>query len=79
MQDVCRYWRDGYDWRAQEARLNRFDQFITEIDGLDIHFVHQAIATSRGAAAGHHPRLARIDRRVPQGHRAAVEPHCARR
>ena len=41
MQDVCRYWRDGYDWRAQEARLNRFDQFVTEIDGLDIHFVHQ--------------------------------------
>jgi len=41
MQDVCRYWRDGYDWRAQEARLNRFDQFITEVDGLDIHFVHR--------------------------------------
>jgi len=41
MQDVCRYWRDGYDWRAQEARLNRFEQFITEIDGLDIHLVHQ--------------------------------------
>ena len=35
------YWRDGYDWRAQESRLNRFDQFITAIDGLDIHFVHQ--------------------------------------
>jgi len=41
MQDMCRYWRDDYDWRAQESRLNRFDQFVTEIDGLDIHFVHQ--------------------------------------
>ncbi len=35
------YWADGYDWRAREARLNRFDQYVTEIDGLDIHFIHQ--------------------------------------
>ena len=40
VQDVCRYWADGYDWRAREAALNRFDQFTTEIDGLDVHFVH---------------------------------------
>ena len=41
VQDICRYWGDGYDWRAREALLNRFDQFVTPIDGLDIHFVHQ--------------------------------------
>jgi epoxide hydrolase len=41
VQDVCHYWGDGYDWRDREARLNRFTQFLTEIDGLDIHFVHQ--------------------------------------
>jgi pimeloyl-ACP methyl ester carboxylesterase len=40
VQDVCAYWADEYDWRAREALLNRFDQFVTEIDGLDIHFVH---------------------------------------
>ncbi len=40
VQDVARYWADTYDWRAREALLNRFDQYITEIDGLDIHFVH---------------------------------------
>ena len=34
------YWRHGYDWRACEARLNLFGQFITEIAGLDIHFLH---------------------------------------
>jgi epoxide hydrolase len=34
------YWRDGYDWRAAEARLNAHPQFITEIDGQDIHFLH---------------------------------------
>ncbi|MDH3679066.1 MAG: epoxide hydrolase 1 [Acidimicrobiia bacterium] len=40
VQEVCRYWADDYDWRAREAALNRFDQFMTTIDGVDIHFVH---------------------------------------
>lgn len=40
VQDVCRYWADEYDWTAREARLNAFGQFTTEIDGLDIHFLH---------------------------------------
>jgi pimeloyl-ACP methyl ester carboxylesterase len=35
------YWRDKYDWRAQERRLNEFEQFKTRIDGVDIHFIHQ--------------------------------------
>ena len=33
-------WRDGFDWRAAEARMNEFPQFTTEIDGQDIHFIH---------------------------------------
>jgi len=40
MREICRYWAETYDWRAREARLNRFAQFTTEIDGLDIHFLH---------------------------------------
>jgi pimeloyl-ACP methyl ester carboxylesterase len=40
IQALARYWADEYDWRKCEARLNAFPQFITEIDGLDIHFVH---------------------------------------
>ena len=40
LKDVCRYWADDYDWRARERALNRFDQFITEIDRVGIHFVH---------------------------------------
>lgn len=39
-RELAEYWAAEYDWRAREARLNRFDQFITEIDGLDIHFIH---------------------------------------
>jgi pimeloyl-ACP methyl ester carboxylesterase len=40
-QEVARYWADSYDWRERERLLNRFDQFVTEIDGVDIHFIHQ--------------------------------------
>jgi len=40
MQALARYWVTEYDWRACEARLNAVPQFITEIDGLDIHFIH---------------------------------------
>jgi pimeloyl-ACP methyl ester carboxylesterase len=40
MQRLVDYWRTGYDWRKAEARLNALPQFITEIDGLDIHFIH---------------------------------------
>ena len=40
VRDLCRYWADDYDWRATEARLNRWPQFRTEIDGLGIHFMH---------------------------------------
>ena len=39
-QEVCEYWLNSYDWRARETLLNQFEQFITEINGLDIHFIH---------------------------------------
>ena len=40
MQELARYWATEYDWRACEARLNALPQFTTEIDGVDIHFLH---------------------------------------
>ena len=40
MQELARYWGTDYDWRKCEAKLNALPQFITEIDGLDIHFIH---------------------------------------
>src|SRR6185369_5353998 len=40
IQQVLDYWKAKYDWRKVETRLNSYPQFITEIDGLDIHFVH---------------------------------------
>src|ERR1700743_407001 len=40
MRGLARYWQTEYDWRKVEARLNALPQFVTEIDGLDIHFIH---------------------------------------
>src|ERR671910_278148 len=40
MEKLARYWATEYDWRKIEAKLNAVPNFITEIDGLDIHFIH---------------------------------------
>ena len=40
MQELARYWATDHDWRKAEAKLNAYPQFVTNIDGLDIHFIH---------------------------------------
>ncbi len=40
IQELARYWAADYDWRTCEAKLNALPHFMTEIDGLDIHFIH---------------------------------------
>jgi pimeloyl-ACP methyl ester carboxylesterase len=40
LQEFVRYWGTGYDWRKAEAKLNALPQFVTNIDGLDVHFIH---------------------------------------
>lgn len=40
LRDLVAYWLDGYDWRGWEARLNSYPQFVTTIDGVDLHFLH---------------------------------------
>jgi epoxide hydrolase len=40
LKDLAGYWRDGYDWRKQEASLNELPQFTTTIDGANVHFLH---------------------------------------
>ncbi|MDA8032136.1 MAG: epoxide hydrolase 1, partial [Alphaproteobacteria bacterium] len=41
MKALCAYWVDAYDWRAHETRLNAFAHYLTEIDGMDVHFIHE--------------------------------------
>lgn len=40
LADLCAYWRDGFDWRTHEARLNAFPQFKVPLAGIDLHFLH---------------------------------------
>src|SRR5947207_5072163 len=40
IQELARYWETDYDWRKAEAKLNALPQFTTEVDGVDIHFIH---------------------------------------
>jgi len=52
VRELASYWRDEYDWRVHEARLNGFDQFVTTIDGARVHFLHV-----RSASAGAMPLI----------------------
>jgi microsomal epoxide hydrolase len=40
LREIVHYWLDAYDWRVHEARLNRYEQFITTVEGQRIHFLH---------------------------------------
>jgi Epoxide hydrolase N terminus len=52
IQNLARYWATDYDWRKCEAKLNALPQFLTEIDGLDIHFIHVRSKLSGEVRAG---------------------------
>jgi hypothetical protein len=41
LQNLVRYWQDGYQWRKHEAFLNSFNQFKASIDGIGVHFIHE--------------------------------------
>ena len=41
MKELCTYWLDEFDWRAQEAAINRFAHFIAPVDGINLHFIHE--------------------------------------
>lgn len=45
VRELCEYWRDGYNWREQEAAINRFELFRCEVDGIDLHFWWRRSAT----------------------------------
>ena len=61
LQDLARYWATDYDWRKCEAKLNALPQFITEIDGLDIHFIHVRSKHENALPSHRLARMARLD------------------
>ncbi len=74
-QALARYWGSDYDWRKCEARLNALPQFITEIDGLDIHFIHVRSKHENASAAHRHARMARLCCRAAENHRSADQSY----
>lgn len=52
-RELCRYWLDEYDWAKAQARLNRFPEFRTTIDGLEIHFIHVRSPYESAVPGGH--------------------------
>ena len=56
MQKLAHYWETDYDWRKAEARLNALPQFVSTIDGLDIHFIHVRSKHDRCSARQVHAR-----------------------
>ena len=58
LESLVRYWRDGFDWRAQERALNRFEQFTTQIDGITLHFIRIYYETAHSTTA---PAARRIE------------------
>ena len=60
LQALVRYWGTDYDWRQAEAKLNAWPQFMTTIDGVDIHFIHVAFAAPQRPAPDHDAWLARL-------------------
>ena len=77
-QALASYWATEYDWRKVEARLNAIPQFVTEIDGQDIHVHPRPLEARKCAAADHHARLARLDHRADESYRSADRSYGAR-
>ena len=60
IKELVEYWRTGFDWRAQEANLNSFPQFRTQVDGMGIHFYHVKGNGPQSDPHHRHPRLAQF-------------------
>ena len=49
MRELCDYWVRDYDWRRHEAHLNTFENYVANVDGIDLHFIHHRAPRSDGA------------------------------
>jgi hypothetical protein len=67
LQQLCTYWRTEYDWRAAEHRLNRWPQYLIDIDELTVHYFHLPSASSSAVAFAPYARLAGVFLRIRAG------------
>ena len=74
LAEMVEHWRTAFDWRAQEARINAYPHYLTEIDGQTIHFLHVPSADPEAHAAAARPHLPGLVPRLPRHDRAADRP-----
>ncbi len=74
LKELAEYWRDGYDWRAHEARAEQVPAVHHRDRRAERPLPARPLARAGRAAADPHPRLARLDRGVPERHRPADRP-----
>jgi hypothetical protein len=75
VRELARYWATDYNWRTCEAKLNTLPHFITEIDGIGIHFIHVRSKHEDALPLCHKPRMARLDHRATEDHRSTDRSH----
>jgi microsomal epoxide hydrolase len=73
LRKLIGYWLDGFDWRAQEARLNAFPQFTVPLHGIDLHFLHVE-ARGRARSRSCSRTAGRLGVRVPRHHPRLTDP-----
>ena len=73
MQALASHWADNYDWRKVEAKLNSYPNFITNIDGMDIHFIHVK-SRRRTRCRCRNAWVARLGHRAAEDHRSPHHP-----
>ena len=79
LRELVAYWRDGFDWRAQEKAINEFPQFMAEVGDVDVHFLHVEGNGPDAAAPAAVPRLAGVVLGVLPDHPPADRPGPLRR
>jgi hypothetical protein len=79
LRELVGWWQTSFDWRRQEAALNRYPQFRATVDGSRLHFVHERGPRAGAAATGAHPRLAKHLLRTAAAGAAADRPGQPRR
>jgi pimeloyl-ACP methyl ester carboxylesterase len=79
IQALARYWETEYDWRECEARLKALPQFVTEIDGVDVHFIHVRSEQEDALPLIVTHGWPRLDHRAAEDHRSADESNGTRR
>ena len=64
MKEISDYWVNNFDWKKEEAKINKFSNFKTNVEDIDIHFILEKGSGSKSNAVTSYARMARIDSRI---------------